>query len=193
MYLAKEAFNSGYWMFTNQDEIFTPEGYKHLSFPGGKPKTKKRRYKRRKKSRRRYYKKNKRRSRKNKAGVLTFTHLKELKKLKTKANDLPAWNYDGSSTEQALGEDSEVYIIPRKIYKDPFRPGDNYLVMCDTWLPDLVTPHPTNSRHKYAQVYEQIKDKDPWFGFEMEFFMLDKATHKPLGFPESGKIPVQGS
>ena len=28
------------------------------------------------------------------------------------------WNYDGSSTEQADGSDSEVYIKPVSMYKD---------------------------------------------------------------------------
>ena len=30
---------------------------------------------------------------------------------------LPSWNYDGSSTDQAPGEDSEVIIKPRAVYK----------------------------------------------------------------------------
>ena len=34
-------------------------------------------------------------------------------------NDLPIWNYDGSSTGQAIGSDSEVYIRPVKLYSDP--------------------------------------------------------------------------
>ena len=33
------------------------------------------------------------------------------------ADELPHWNYDGSSTGQAPGHDSEVYLIPRKIFK----------------------------------------------------------------------------
>lgn len=36
-------------------------------------------------------------------------------------DDLPNWNYDGSSTNQAPGTDSEVILVPRKIYRDPFR------------------------------------------------------------------------
>lgn len=35
--------------------------------------------------------------------------------------ELPNWNYDGSSTGQAPGHDSEVYMVPRAIFKDPFR------------------------------------------------------------------------
>ena len=35
--------------------------------------------------------------------------------------DIPIWNYDGSSTEQASGHDSEVYIKPVYMVRDPFR------------------------------------------------------------------------
>lgn len=40
-----------------------------------------------------------------------------LAKMPTKPEDLPHWNYDGSSTGQAPGTDSEVYLIPRAIFK----------------------------------------------------------------------------
>ena len=55
---------------------------------------------------------------------------------KTKAtlNQLPSWNYDGSSTNQAPGDDSEVIIVPKAIFKDPFRGGDNILVLTDTYV-----------------------------------------------------------
>lgn len=62
---------------------------------------------------------------------------------------LPKWNFDGSSTGQAPGDDSEVILRPCRIFKDPFRPRsdgvDNILVMCDTWTP-AGEPLPTNSR-----------------------------------------------
>ena len=34
---------------------------------------------------------------------------------------LPEWNFDGSSTGQAPGDDSEVILKPRRIFRDPFR------------------------------------------------------------------------
>lgn len=75
--------------------------------------------------------------------------------------DLPNWNYDGSSTGQAPGHDSEVYMVPRSIFKDPFRGGDNILVMCDTYEPPRLNPDgtvtemkalPTNTRAACAEV-----------------------------------------
>lgn len=62
---------------------------------------------------------------------------------------LPKWNFDGSSTGQAPGDDSEVILKPQRIFKDPFRPRSdgvsNILVMCDTYTP-AGEPLPTNSR-----------------------------------------------
>ena len=62
---------------------------------------------------------------------------------------LPRWNFDGSSTNQAPGDDSEVILRPCRIFRDPFRPRndgvDNILVMCDTYTP-AGQPLPTNTR-----------------------------------------------
>ena len=40
-----------------------------------------------------------------------------LTKKPTSPKDLPNWNYDGSSTGQAPGEDSEVYLVPQSIFR----------------------------------------------------------------------------
>jgi len=62
---------------------------------------------------------------------------------------LPKWNFDGSSTGQAPGDDSEVILRPRRIFKDPFRPRNdgvhNILVMCDCYTP-AGTAIPSNTR-----------------------------------------------
>ena len=47
--------------------------------------------------------------------------------------DLPNWNYDGSSTYQALTHNSEVIMKPVAYYPDPFRGGDNVIVMTETF------------------------------------------------------------
>ena len=85
--------------------------------------------------------------------------------------DLPQWNYDGSSTGQAPGHDSEVYLMPRAIFKDPFRGPPNILVLCDTFEPPRVTedkkvlepkPIPTNTRFACAEAMKKATKEEPW-------------------------------
>ena len=106
-------------------------------------------------------------------------------------DDLPIWNYDGSSTNQAPGHDSEVLIKPRRLYKDPFNRENDLLCLCDTWLPG-GSPHPTNTRYKAEELFNQRLDLEPMFGMEQEFFMINLETGLPLGFPKSGYPEPQG-
>merc|ERR1719387_2372791 len=114
-----------------------------------------------------------------------------VEKAKATVAQLPDWNYDGSSTGQAPGDDSEVIIKPRAIFKDPFRGGDNILVLTDTYTPG-GTPLPTNTRAPAVEISEGSDKEDPWFGLEQEYtlFNLDKVT--PLGWPVGGYPGPQG-
>jgi len=47
--------------------------------------------------------------------------------------DLPIWNFDGSSTEQAEGSNSDVFLYPVALFNCPFRRGNNKIVMCETY------------------------------------------------------------
>ena len=44
--------------------------------------------------------------------------------------DLPIWGFDGSSTNQAPGDQSDCVLQPVKSVPDPIRGGDDVLVMC---------------------------------------------------------------
>ena len=66
---------------------------------------------------------------------------------------------------QSLGSNSDVLIRPAAIFKDPFRRGDNILVMCETYGPDDL-PHPTNHRDSCNKAMQAVKDQKPWFGIE---------------------------
>ena len=101
------------------------------------------------------------------------------------------WDYDGSSTGQAEGSNSEVIIKPVAIYRDPFRTKNDLLVLCDTWLPN-DEPHPTNTRHSAKKIFDQALEKEPWFGMEQEFFIMGGGTKRPVGFPLNGYPNPQG-
>ena len=95
---------------------------------------------------------------------------------------LPEWGFDGSSTQQADGGDSDCILKPVAVYEDGTR-ENGALVMCEVMLPD-GNPHPSNSR---ATIMD---DPDAWFGFEQEYFMYKDG--RPLGFPERGYPEPQG-
>jgi len=118
---------------------------------------------------------------------------KTLEKKPTSVSELPVWNYDGSSTEQAPGSDSEVLLKPVAIFSDPFRGGDNILVLCEACLPDgKLTPIPTNTRTAAKAIFDKKLEETPWFGIEQEYtlFKTDKKT--PLGWPVGGEPGPQG-
>ncbi|CAI2366196.1 unnamed protein product [Moneuplotes crassus] len=114
--------------------------------------------------------------------------------------DLPDWNFDGSSTEQACTEDSEVIIKPVAYFKDPFRGGDNLLVLCSSysWTDETRTelkPANTNFRYFSEPIFEECKDEQPWYGIEQEYYLMECSnafTQWPLGWPEGGFPSSQG-
>ncbi|MCH2325216.1 MAG: glutamine synthetase beta-grasp domain-containing protein, partial [Pseudomonadales bacterium] len=99
--------------------------------------------------------------------------------------ECPMWSFDGSSTLQATGEDSDCLLKPVAIYPDPDR-ANAYLVMTEVLNAD-GTPHETNGR---ATIDDD--DDDFWFGFEQEYTLIDPETDLPLGFPKGGYPQPQG-
>ena len=92
-----------------------------------------------------------------------------------KLEDCPMWSFDGSSTEQAEGSDSDCLLKPVAVFSDPDR-KNAYLVMTEVLNAD-GTPHISNGR---ATIDDD--DDDFWFGFEQEYFLWDPSTNLP---PES--------
>ena len=101
----------------------------------------------------------------------------------------PIWGFDGSSTNQATGHDSDLVLKPVAVFQDPIRGGDDRLVMCEVLKTDM-TPHETNTRAACVATYEKYKQHEPWFGIEQEYTFFEGV--KPLGWPDSGFPAPQG-
>lgn len=89
------------------------------------------------------------------------------------------WSFDGSSTGQATGTDSDVLIRPVAIYLNPFYKGMNsamvqaWLVLCDCYNKD-GTPHTTNARIRCAQTEAACAAEEPLFGIEQEYVLFER-------------------
>jgi glutamine synthetase len=87
------------------------------------------------------------------------------------------------------------------MFHDPFRAGDNVLVLCETfvWGDDqykTLKPANTNFRHWAKKIFEAGDHEEPWFGIEQEYAVLEKKnnfTVKPLGWPNNGYPGRQGA
>lgn len=104
-------------------------------------------------------------------------NLRSKTKILNDAMAIPAWNYDGSSTNQAETGDSEVILKPCSIFKDPFRKNNSLLVMCDTWV-DMNIPHKTNTREWANKLFNMKLNKKPWYGLEQEYFIFNEKSKK---------------
>src|SRR5499433_2167843 len=105
-------------------------------------------------------------------------------------DNFPTWSFDGSSTYQATGSDSDLILKPVNFVPDPLRGAGNFLVLCEVFNAD-GTPHETNTRARLRQVLDSgVNMEDPWIGFEQEYALLKGKL--PLGFPEDGYPAPQG-
>ena len=101
----------------------------------------------------------------------------------------PIWGFDGSSTNQAEGSDSDCVLQPVFVCPDPLRGENDKLVMCEVLLTDM-SPHPSNTRRACAETAEKYAVFEPWFGIEQEYTFFQYG--RPLGWPEAGFPAPQG-
>ncbi|VAW00822.1 Glutamine synthetase type II, eukaryotic [hydrothermal vent metagenome] len=101
----------------------------------------------------------------------------------------PLWGFDGSSTEQAPGDNSDCVLRPVFTTPDPIRGGDNKLVLCEVLNIDL-TPHESNTRAACVEAAEKYASHEPWFGIEQEYTFYKDG--RPHGWPIGGYPAPQG-
>jgi glutamine synthetase len=116
-------------------------------------------------------------------GTEPTPRLRSKTKILEDGRELPIWGFDGSSTNQAPGSNSDCVLQPVASFADPIRGGDDVLVMSEVLLPDM-TPHATNTRALLRPLAEKFADQEPLFGIEQEYTFFRDG--RPLGFPPNG-------
>jgi len=117
-------------------------------------------------------------------GTEPTPQLRSKTKIINEGDEPPVWGFDGSSTNQAEGSNSDCVLNPVFVCKDPIRRTGlwpNKLVLCEVLNTDM-TPHKSNKRTELEKIYEEFKDADVWFGLEQEYTFINRWNHEPYGF-----------
>jgi glutamine synthetase len=85
----------------------------------------------------------------------------------------PMWNFDGSSTNQAVTGNSDRLLKPVRHYVSEIL--STVYVLCEVLNPD-GTPHESNKRSQIGEGFEDL-----WFGFEQEYFIREEINGNVLG------------
>ncbi len=119
------------------------------------------------------------------ANLRTKAQILEFESFGGNVSELPLWGFDGSSTNQAEGHDSDCVLQPVRAYNNPLH-KNAWFVLCEVLNRD-GSVHPTNHRNKISDKH----DEQFWFGFEQEYVLMT-SSGRPLGFPEGGYPEPQG-
>lgn len=129
--------------------------------------------------------------------IRTKTKIVKLKQNETNILELyksglikaPVWNFDGSSTYQAETSNSELLLVPKNYFNNPFS-TNSILVICEVYNID-GTPHESNTRAKMTETLNKYDD-ETMYGWEQEYFIFDNKTNRPLGWPTNDVPREQG-
>uniref|UniRef100_A0A8C5LG07 Glutamine synthetase n=1 Tax=Jaculus jaculus TaxID=51337 RepID=A0A8C5LG07_JACJA len=99
-------------------------------------------------------------------------------------------NFDGSSTFQSEGSNSDMYLLPVAMFHDPFCKDPNKLVFCEVFKYNQK-PAETNLRHTCKRIMGMVSNQHPCFGMEQEYTLMGTDGH-PFGWPSNGFPGPQG-
>ena len=123
-------------------------------------------------------------------GYKPLPNLRSKTKIVNSKKDITSWGFDGSSTEQAAGDESDCILTPRFVCKDPMRPS-GYLAFCDVYKSDQ-TPHPSNTRVKAVETYQPWQHSYVFVGFEQEYTLMKEDIPLAFNVSEKSKPTKQG-
>lgn len=103
---------------------------------------------------------------------------------------IPDWSFDGSSTNQAKTENSDLILKPVKIYPNVMNMTQknsmpSWFVFCEVYNTDN-TPHESNSRDKLKNYIEDF-DNDLAVAFEQEYVFWNDKYSVPAGWEGSNE------
>ena len=114
--------------------------------------------------------------------IRSKVRIMEVDSLPTTHQQIPEWGFDGSSTQQAPGDDSDLVLKPVHMVNNPMNDEkdnwESFIVLCEVMLPN-GKPHPSNTRAKL----QKLKKNDILFSIEQEYVILDNRSIRPLGWP----------
>jgi glutamine synthetase len=102
----------------------------------------------------------------------TRSKCKTLDKTPGNADECSIWTFNGAASDQAPANQSDVYLVPRKVFADPVRGAPHVLVICEA-ITSGMEPAKGNFRAECAEQMEKYKTCEPWFGIEQEYVICD--------------------
>lgn len=104
-------------------------------------------------------------------------------------DEVPLWNFDGSSCNQAETENSDRLLKPVFTCKSPFLDTD-LLCLCEVMIEQNEPCH-TNTRSKIMKDYLNKDNLKPQIAFEQEYVIRENTGHIS-GWPKLGNAAPQG-
>lgn len=92
-------------------------------------------------------------------------------------DDCPIWSFDGSSTGQAEQDNSDCYLVPRKVFDDPIRQRPHVLVLAEA-IASNMEPCPGNYRQDCNTIFAKYDKKgvDCHWTLKQEYMMMEKTA-----------------
>tara|TARA_Y100000310_G_scaffold266666_2_gene278270 strand:- start:498 stop:1544 length:1047 start_codon:yes stop_codon:yes gene_type:complete len=104
-------------------------------------------------------------------------------------NNIEPWGFDGSSTEQSEGSNSDLVLKPVRFINNPLE-RDSIIVLCEVMEADASTPHPSNTRaHLRNIINSGAAELDSLWGFEQEYVLKNKDSNRICGWTKGYPAP----
>ena len=97
---------------------------------------------------------------------------------------IPEWSFDGSSTNQADIDSSDLVLRPVRMYPNPMENGReqiSYIVLCEVFGSD-GSPHESNVRYDLREYLNTEDDLGLMTSVEQEYVLWDSIPDWPTGW-----------